>query len=133
MERYKTIKKNNKKIDALPCPFSFVEFIHIYEVRVDNNTIDFIGHALALYIDDSYLDQPAMDFVKRVKLIYFSFVFEKQFQGGSPYIYPLHGLGELPQVDYIIYSQLSRTLLIAFARLSAIYGGTYMLNKLECK
>jgi Rab GDP dissociation inhibitor len=34
--------------------------------------------------------------------------------GKSPYIYPLYGLGELPQ---------------GFARLSAIYGGTYMLNK----
>jgi len=33
--------------------------------------------------------------------------------GNSPYIYPLYGLGELPQ---------------GFARLSAIYGGTYMLN-----
>jgi len=31
----------------------------------------------------------------------------------SPYLYPLYGLGELPQ---------------GFARLSAIYGGTYMLN-----
>jgi Rab GDP dissociation inhibitor len=34
--------------------------------------------------------------------------------GKSPYIYPLYGLGELPQ---------------AFARLSAVYGGTYMLRK----
>ena len=34
--------------------------------------------------------------------------------GKSPYIYPLYGLGELPE---------------GFARLSAIYGGTYMLNK----
>jgi Rab GDP dissociation inhibitor len=34
--------------------------------------------------------------------------------GKSPYIYPLYGLGELPQ---------------AFARLSAIYGGTYMLDR----
>jgi RAB protein geranylgeranyltransferase component A len=41
-----------------------------------------------------------------------------RFQGGSPYIYPLYGLGELPQ---------------AFARLSAVYGGTYMLAKPECK
>ncbi|CAN1302898.1 Guanosine nucleotide diphosphate dissociation inhibitor At5g09550 [Linum perenne] len=41
-----------------------------------------------------------------------------RFQGGSPYIYPLYGLGELPQ---------------AFARLSAVYGGTYMLNKPDCK
>ncbi|AQK70473.1 Guanosine nucleotide diphosphate dissociation inhibitor 2 [Zea mays] len=41
-----------------------------------------------------------------------------RFQGGSPYIYPLYGLGELPQ---------------GFARLSAVYGGTYMLNKPDCK
>ena len=34
--------------------------------------------------------------------------------GKSPYLYPMYGLGELPQ---------------GFARLSAIYGGTYMLNK----
>lgn len=34
--------------------------------------------------------------------------------GKSPYIYPLYGMGELPQ---------------GFARLSAIYGGTYMLDK----
>lgn len=34
--------------------------------------------------------------------------------GKSPYLYPLYGLGELPQ---------------AFARLAAVYGGTYMLHK----
>ncbi|KAI3794033.1 hypothetical protein L1987_36658 [Smallanthus sonchifolius] len=82
---------------------------------LDDNTVDFIGHALALYRDDSYLDQPAIDFIKRVKLYAESLA---RFAGGSPYIYPLYGLGELPQ---------------AFARLSAVYGGTYMLNKPECK
>ncbi|XP_071735377.1 guanosine nucleotide diphosphate dissociation inhibitor At5g09550-like [Rutidosis leptorrhynchoides] len=82
---------------------------------LDDNTVDFIGHALALYRNDSYLDQPAIDVIKRVKLYAESLA---RFQGGSPYIYPLYGLGELPQ---------------AFARLSAVYGGTYMLNKPECK
>jgi Rab GDP dissociation inhibitor len=37
-----------------------------------------------------------------------------RYGGKSPYIYPDYGLGELPQ---------------SFARLSAIYGGTYMLDK----
>ncbi|CAL5391403.1 unnamed protein product [Camellia sinensis] len=78
---------------------------------LDDNTLDFIGHAVALHRDDHYLNEPALDTVKRMK----SFA---RFQGGSPYIYPLYGLGELPQ---------------AFARLSAVYGGTYMLNKPECK
>lgn len=36
----------------------------------------------------------------------------------SPFIYPMYGLGELPQ---------------AFARLSAVYGGVYMLNKPDLK
>ncbi|KAL3538708.1 hypothetical protein ACH5RR_002074 [Cinchona calisaya] len=89
------------------------ELISKYELEDD--TIDFIGHALALHIDDTYLDQPALDFVKRVKLYAESLA---RFQAGSPYIYPMYGLGELPQ---------------AFARLSAVYGGTYMLNKPQCQ
>ncbi|CAI9104114.1 OLC1v1002727C1 [Oldenlandia corymbosa var. corymbosa] len=89
------------------------ELISKYELEDD--TIDFIGHALALHIDDTYLNQPAMFFVKRVKLYAESLA---RFRAGSPYIYPLYGLGELPQ---------------AFARLSAVYGGTYMLNKPQCK
>uniref|UniRef100_A0A7N0T4D0 Guanosine nucleotide diphosphate dissociation inhibitor n=1 Tax=Kalanchoe fedtschenkoi TaxID=63787 RepID=A0A7N0T4D0_KALFE len=82
---------------------------------LEDDTIDFIGHALALHNDDSYLDQPGIDFVRRMKLYAESLA---RFEGGSPYIYPLYGLGELPQ---------------AFARLSAVYGGTYMLNKPQCK
>ncbi|KAK8656437.1 hypothetical protein V6N13_098389 [Hibiscus sabdariffa] len=87
----------------------------ISKYGLEDDTIDFIGHALALHNDDSYLDQPALSFVKRMKLYAESLA---RFRGGSPYIYPLYGLGELPQ---------------AFARLSAVYGGTYMLNKPECK
>ncbi|KAL8262766.1 hypothetical protein R6Q59_024115 [Mikania micrantha] len=87
----------------------------IAKYGLDDNTVDFIGHALALHRDDRYLNEPALDTVKRMKLYAESLA---RFQGGSPYIYPLYGLGELPQ---------------AFARLSAVYGGTYMLNKPECK
>ncbi|TQD71813.1 hypothetical protein C1H46_042646 [Malus baccata] len=87
----------------------------IAKYGLDDNTVDFIGHALALHRDDRYLNEPAIDTVKRMKLYAESLA---RFQGGSPYIYPLYGLGELPQ---------------AFARLSAVYGGTYMLNKPECK
>eukprot|EP00824_Muranothrix_gubernata_P004249 TRINITY_DN15422_c0_g1_i1.p1 TRINITY_DN15422_c0_g1~~TRINITY_DN15422_c0_g1_i1.p1 ORF type:complete len:444 (-),score=95.95 TRINITY_DN15422_c0_g1_i1:37-1368(-) len=78
--------------------------------NLSDNTIDFIGHGLALHRDDSYLNKPALETVLRVKLYADSLAR----YGKSPYIYPLYGLGELPQ---------------AFARLSAVYGGTYMLNK----
>ncbi|GJM88614.1 hypothetical protein PR202_ga04694 [Eleusine coracana subsp. coracana] len=87
----------------------------ISKYGLSDDTVDFIGHALALHRDDRYLNEPALDTVKRMKLYAESLA---RFQGGSPYIYPLYGLGELPQ---------------AFARLSAVYGGTYMLNKPECK
>jgi len=77
---------------------------------LDKNTQDFTGHALALYRDDDYLTQPACQTITRIKLYSDSLAR----YGKSPYLYPLYGLGELPQ---------------GFARLSAIYGGTYMLEK----
>lgn len=77
---------------------------------LDKNTQDFTGHALALYRDDDYLNDKATTMIKRIKLYSDSLAR----YGKSPYLYPMYGLGELPQ---------------GFARLSAIYGGTYMLDK----
>jgi len=72
----------------------------------------FPGLKIALYLDDEYLEKPGetFAFIERMRLYAESLARYQK----SPYIYPLYGLGELPQ---------------AFARLSAIYGGTYMLNK----
>ncbi|KAJ3372373.1 Rab GDP dissociation inhibitor alpha [Kappamyces sp. JEL0680] len=112
---------------------SFFEFIQNYDFNnpathqgLDLNTVpmsqvykkfgleagtqDFIGHAMALHLDDSYMEKPARDTYERICL----YVNSMARYGKSPYIYPLYGLGELPQ---------------GFARLSAIYGGTYMLSK----
>ncbi|KAB1283503.1 Rab GDP dissociation inhibitor beta [Camelus dromedarius] len=72
--------------------------------------MDFTGHALALYRTDDYLDQPCVETINRIKLYSESLAR----YGKNPYLYPLYGLGELPQ---------------GFARLSAIYGGTYIVNK----
>lgn len=78
---------------------------------LEENTCDFVGHSMALYPSDEYINQPGMavDAINRIRL----YVNSMARYGKSPYIYPLYGLGELPQ---------------GFARLSAIYGGTYMLN-----
>lgn len=93
---------------------------------LEAGTQDFVGHAMALWLDDeyaspflyrifglnvySYITKPARATVDRIIL----YTQSMARYGKSPYIYPLYGLGELPQ---------------AFARLSAIYGGTYMLDK----
>lgn len=58
----------------------------------------------------SYITKPARPAYQRIVL----YTSSMARYGKSPYIYPLYGLGELPQ---------------SFARLSAIYGGTYMLDK----
>ncbi|KAI1090135.1 rab GDP-dissociation inhibitor [Rostrohypoxylon terebratum] len=78
---------------------------------LEPGTRDFVGHAMALYLNDNYLDEAgkAPETIERIRM-YGNSVAR---YGKSPYIYPLYGLGELPQ---------------GFARLSAIYGGTYMLN-----
>ncbi|KAL1982885.1 hypothetical protein VTN96DRAFT_813 [Rasamsonia emersonii] len=78
---------------------------------LEETTRDFVGHSMALYQSDDYISKPGMakETVDRIRL----YVNSMARYGKSPYIYPLYGLGELPQ---------------GFARLSAIYGGTYMLN-----
>lgn len=77
---------------------------------LDANTQSFTGHALALHLNDCYVEEPCKETLMKIKL--YSYSLAKY--GKSPYLYPLYGLGELPQ---------------GFARLSAIYGGTYMLDK----
>lgn len=84
----------------------------VYEkFSLEDNTRDFIGHSMALYPSDEYINKVgnASETINRIRL----YVNSMARYGKSPYIYPLYGLGELPQ---------------GFARLSAIYGGTYMLN-----
>ena len=65
---------------------------------------------LSSNVSRSYKTKPARPTYDRVVL----YTSSMARYGKSPYIYPLYGLGELPQ---------------SFARLSAIYGGTYMLDK----
>lgn len=78
---------------------------------LEATTRDLVGHSMALYTTDDYVNEKGgvKDAISRIRL----YVNSMARYGKSPYIYPLYGLVELPQ---------------GFARLSAIYGGTYMLN-----
>jgi len=77
--------------------------------KLEENTVDFLGHAVALFRDDDYLEQPAIESLKKVQL----YMESLGKYGDSPFLYPVYGLGGLPE---------------SFSRLCAIHGGTYMLN-----
>ncbi|KAI3370072.1 hypothetical protein L3Q82_024873, partial [Scortum barcoo] len=74
------------------------------------DVIEFTGHAIALHTSESYLDQPCGETIRRIRLYSESL----SRHNTSPYLYPVYGLGELPQ---------------GFARLTAEYGGTFLLNR----
>mmetsp|Transcript_8307 Transcript_8307/g.19558 ORF Transcript_8307/g.19558 Transcript_8307/m.19558 type:complete len:456 (+) Transcript_8307:66-1433(+) len=77
---------------------------------LQEGTVDFIGHAVALQPHDGYLKQACGPTINKCKL-YLDSVLR---YGGSPFIYPIYGLGGLPE---------------GFSRLAAIHNGVYMLNK----
>ncbi|KAH0792210.1 GDP dissociation inhibitor family protein [Histomonas meleagridis] len=85
------------------------EFMKSY--GLDPSTMTFIGHAMCLEPDDQYLKRSANELIDKMAL--YGNSISKFKNQNSPYLYPMYGLGDLPQ---------------AFARLCAVWGGTYMLN-----
>jgi Rab GDP dissociation inhibitor len=77
--------------------------------KLEDNTVDFMGHSVALFTTDKYLDEPAIDTLTKITL----YMDSLGKYGDSPFLYPVYGLGGLPE---------------SFSRLCAIHGGTYMLN-----
>uniref|UniRef100_A0A3Q3R630 Rab GDP dissociation inhibitor n=1 Tax=Monopterus albus TaxID=43700 RepID=A0A3Q3R630_MONAL len=57
------------------------------------DVMEFTGHAIALHGSESYLDQPCVETIRGIKLYSESL----SCHNTSPYLYPVYGLGELPQ------------------------------------
>ncbi len=95
-----------KDIDLTRTPMKAI----FKKFSLEDNTVDFIGHAVALYINDGYLEEPAIDSLKKIQL-YMDSIGR---YGDHPFLYPIYGLGGIPE---------------GFTRFCAIHGGTYMLNQ----
>jgi Rab GDP dissociation inhibitor len=78
--------------------------------KLDENTRTFVGHAIALHTSDDYLAGTAVDTIEKIQL----YAYSVSRYGNSPFIYPVYGLGGIPE---------------GFSRLAAIHGGTFMLNR----
>ena len=55
--------------------------------------VDFIGHAVALYSDDSFINRPAIEVYKKIIL----YMNSMGAYGDSPFIYPIYGLAGIPE------------------------------------
>eukprot|EP00527_Entomoneis_sp_CCMP2396_P000799 CAMPEP_0198137304 /NCGR_PEP_ID=MMETSP1443-20131203/822_1 /TAXON_ID=186043 /ORGANISM="Entomoneis sp., Strain CCMP2396" /LENGTH=464 /DNA_ID=CAMNT_0043798697 /DNA_START=35 /DNA_END=1429 /DNA_ORIENTATION=- len=73
-------------------------------------THEFISHAMCLELDETHMDKPALPTVTGLQ----AYMYSLTRYGTSPYIYPLYGLGGLPE---------------SFSRICAVHGGTFMLNQ----
>lgn len=80
------------------------------EYGLQPDTHQFISHAMCLQLDEKHMDLPAAPTVKDLKTYCDSIAR----YGTSPYIYPMYGLGGLPE---------------GFSRICAIHGGTFMLDR----
>jgi len=103
---YGVAKTWPNKMDCKKVPMS--EVYKYYKLGDDIQ--EFVGHAVCLYLDESYKNQAAHETIERAKL----YALSVARYGNSPYIYPVWGLGGLPE---------------GFSRLCAVHGGIYMLNK----
>lgn len=74
------------------------------------DTHQFISHAMCLELNEEHMDQPALHTVQALQ----TYCYSLSRYGTSPYIYPVYGLGGLPE---------------GFSRICAIHGGTFMLNQ----
>ena len=81
--------------------FSIVDGF-IARIGRPNFKSDFIGHAIALYTSDNFLEEKAINTVEKMQLYFNSF----GRYGDSPFIYPVYGLSGLAE---------------AFSRLCALY------------
>ncbi|TBT98894.1 GDP dissociation inhibitor protein, partial [Hamiltosporidium tvaerminnensis] len=106
-----TNNTNNNPLNTKPFLFHGSTMKEQFEYfKLNTSSSDFIGHAIALNLDDNYLYKHPIETYDKI------YTYVKSctcYSSNSPYIYPLYGLSELSQ---------------AFCRKAAIQGTVYRLN-----
>ena len=77
---------NSLKKDLNPVNKTFAQFIKGFDL--EDNTIDFLGHAVALYTSDDFLNKPALEVIEKMQL----YIESNGRFGNSPFIYPVYGV-----------------------------------------
>ena len=103
---YEINNPNTQKGLGAEIPFKDI----IKNFGLEQKTVEIIGHVIALYTNDNFLERKAIITFDKLKLYFSSF----GKYGKSPFIYPLSGLGRLSE---------------GFARLCSLNGGSYFLNR----
>jgi len=98
-ETYEGLDLTEMTMKELYLHFGLVETSH-----------EFISHAMCLELDGDHLNKAALPTVLTLQ----TYCYSLARYGTSPYIYPMYGLGGLPE---------------GFSRLCAVNGGTFMLNQ----
>lgn len=104
------LKPDSKVVGKIDVEKATAEDVFKY-FGLDGNTVSFVGHAMALQNSDDYLKKNCKSTMLAIRLYAESLA---RHGGGSPYLYPMYGLGGLAE---------------GFARLCAVFGGTFMLHQ----
>lgn len=104
---FRMSKDEQKRVDM---PATMREYF--YKHGLSKDAQEFIGHAVALNLDDNYLDRAPQETLENIHLFARSLT-ALEGSSRSPYIYPLYGISEISQ---------------AFSRKAAVNGAVFRLN-----
>lgn len=108
VKKYCRMSKDERQRTSMPATMR--EYFSKHGLSRDAQ--EFIGHAVALNLDDSYLDRAPDETLENIHLFARSLL-ALEGSSRSPYIYPLYGISEISQ---------------AFSRKAAVNGAVFRLN-----
>ena len=86
--------QNFKESEEMNINITFRDVINQFGLEL--NTIDFIGHAIALYSDNNFIEDKAINTIKKIKFYFNNLETKNKTQYlSTPFIYPIWGLQKI--------------------------------------